>query len=90
MEKTLLKVLTNQWIFETDLTLEETKEAVLQSKNTGMLLALPLNGVAAYINVDWENKPVTNNKTTFLDLNEIVVVGYANNTYVAMEEEKKD
>jgi len=90
MQKTLLKVLTDQWIFETDLSLEEAKEAVLKAQNTGMLLALPLNGATALLNIDGENHPVINNKTTFLDLSEIKVVGYAHNTYVAIEKKEDE
>ena len=88
MEKTLLKVLTDQWIFETDLALEEAIEAVREAKKTGSLLGLPLNWATALLNIDWENHPVINDKTTFLDLKEIKVIWYVVNTYKAIE--KKD
>jgi len=91
MEKTLLKVLTDQWIFETDLTLEEAKKAVFSAKvSEDKLLALPLNWATALLNIDGENHPVINDKTTFLDLNEIKVVWYVENTYKAIEKKENE
>lgn len=81
MEKKLTKVLTDKGIFETELSIKEAQKAVKRANERNELLALPLNGTAANLNIDGEMCPVVNDKITYLDLNEIAVVWYAENTY---------
>ena len=90
MQKTLIKVLTSNGIFETDLTLKEAKDAVALAKTKNEMLALPLNWATAYLNIDGENCPVINDKTTLLDLSELKILGYSENTYKTIEKEDED
>ena len=90
MQKEITKVLTNEGIFETELSLQEAQDAVAESIESGKLLALPLNGTAAHLNIDGEMCPVVNNKTTYLDLSELKILGYAQNTYTIPENKDLD
>lgn len=72
---------------ETSLTVEEAVIEVERAKKENDLAKFPTLRGTATINIDWTHTTVLNDRTRFIDLSEVRVFGYDDNTYSPMPEE---
>lgn len=78
----LLFIHTSIWKVESTLTVEEARRIIEDAKTTNQLAKLPKPKNKASL---WEGVLVDNEAVMFLDLNEVKVYAYEDNTFSAQE-----
>lgn len=85
MEKFLLKVMTNEGTFDTDLKREEVEKQIEEfDRGERKYIKLPMVK-QDYWSIDWQPVPVNNTKVALLDLEKLAIFGYSENRFTPIE-----